>query len=219
MLRRWYNLGGFFFGLAIHFKIYPIIFSFVFYFFIDCDRDLIARGGNPYFAIVSKNGFLTWNRICFTFWTCLTFFGLTAAFYPIYGYEYLYEAYLYHLVRKDHRHNNSVYWYLIYQLFDEPSSTTIGILTFIPQWSLVIVSGSAFYYDLFTAFFVQTWCFIIFNKVMTAQYYMWFQAFAPLILINNDLLKNPVTLGAYVAVWWIAQGVWGFYANEFETLG
>lgn len=154
VLKKWYNLGGICFGLAIHFKIYPIIFSFVFYFFIDCDRELIARGGNPYYAIVSKNGFFTWNRICFTFWTVLVFFGLTAAFYPVYGYEYLYEAYLYHFVRKDHRHNNSVYWYLIYQLFDEPNSTTIGILTFIPQWSLVIASGIAFYYDLFTAFFL-----------------------------------------------------------------
>jgi len=104
----------------------------------------------------------------FTALTVVTFFGLTAVFYPIYGYEYLYEAYLYHFVRKDHRHNNSVYWYLIYQLFDEPNSTLIGILTFVPQWALVIAAGITFYYDLFLAFFVQVWCFVMFNKVMTA---------------------------------------------------
>ena len=93
---------------------------------------------------------------------------LTGVFYPLYGYEYLYEAYLYHFVRKDHRHNNSVYWYLIYQLFDEPKSVLVGVLTFVPQWALVFVSGIALYYDLFTACFLQTWFFVIFNKVMTA---------------------------------------------------
>ena len=106
-------IAGIIYGLSIHFKIYPIIFSFVFYFYIDTDRDMIARGGNPYKAIIS-NGFFTKSRIIFTLATVLTFVGLTAGFYPIYGWEYLYESYLYHFIRKDHRHNNSVYWYLLY---------------------------------------------------------------------------------------------------------
>ena len=114
VLCKRYILAGFFFGLSIHFKIYPIIFSFVLYFFIDCDRDLIAQGGSPYKAIISKKGFFTKDRILFTLMTVLTFISLTALFYVIYGYEFLWEAYLYHFVRKDHRHNNSVYWYLIY---------------------------------------------------------------------------------------------------------
>ena len=195
-------MAGFFFGLAIHFKIYPIIFSFVFYFYIDCDREAIAKGGNPYKAIISKKGFFTWNRICFTVLTVTTFVGLTGFFYHLYGYEFLYESYLYHFVRKDHRHNNSVYWYLIYQLFDEPNSTLIGILTFVPQWSLVIVSGFALYYDLFTACFLQTWFFVIFNKVMTAQYYMWYTAFWPIILINNRFFtEKPALFVAYLVCW------------------
>ena len=132
VLCKRYILGGFFFGLSIHFKIYPIIFSFVLYFFIDCDRELIAQGGSPYKAIISKKGFFTKDRLIFTIMTVLTFVGLTYLFYVIYGYEFLWEAYLYHFVRKDHRHNNSVYWYLIYQLFDEPNSTLVGILAFVP---------------------------------------------------------------------------------------
>ena len=114
MLKRWYVLAGLFYGLSIHFKIYPIIFSFVFYFYIDCDRGLIASGGSPYKAIVSKGGFFTKDRLVFTFMTVATFLGFTAFFYHLYGYEFLYETYLYHFIRKDHRHNNSVYWYLIY---------------------------------------------------------------------------------------------------------
>lgn len=151
LLYRQYVISGFFLGLAIHFKIYPIVYSFVLYFYIDCDRDMIAAGGNPYMAIISKKGFFTWNRIKFTVMTVGTFVGLTGLFYYIYGYEFLYETYLYHFIRKDHRHNNSVYWYLIYQLFDEPNSTLIGILTFVPQWSLILTVGFAFYYDIFLA--------------------------------------------------------------------
>jgi phosphatidylinositol glycan class M len=61
----------------------------------------------------------TKNRLVFTFVSASTFIGLTYYFYTVYGYEFLYEGYLYHLVRKDNRHNYSVYWYLIYHLYDE----------------------------------------------------------------------------------------------------
>lgn len=219
LLQRRYILAGFVYGFSIHFKIYPIIFSFVFYFFIDCDRDLIAKGGNPYQAIISKKGFFTRDRIIFTAMTVGTLVILTGVFYPMYGYEYLYEAYLYHFVRKDHRHNNSVYWYLIYQLFDEPKSVLVGVLTFVPQWALVFVSGIALYYDLFTACFLQTWFFVMFNKVMTAQYYMWYAAFWPIILVNNRLATKPYHIIAWCTVWGLGQGVWGHYANAFENWG
>ena len=117
LLRRHYVIAGFLYGLSIHFKIYPIMYCFVFYFFIDCDRALIAKG-HPYKAMLS-NGFFTWNRVKFTFFTVASLAGFTALFYRIYGWEFLYEANLYHLIRRVHRHNNSVYFYLIYQLFDE----------------------------------------------------------------------------------------------------
>ena len=56
----------------------------------------------------------TRNRIVFTLVSASTFLFLTGLFYIIYGYEFLYEGYLYHLVRKDNRHNFSVYFYMIY---------------------------------------------------------------------------------------------------------
>ena len=131
LLKKQYVLAGLSYGLSVHFKIYPIIYSFVLYFFIDMDRSLIAKG-KTLKAIVSKKGFFTRDRLVFTFVSAGTFIGLTTFFYFIYGYEFLYEAYLYHFVRKDHRHNNSVYFYLIYQLFDAQSSTLIAVLTFLP---------------------------------------------------------------------------------------
>ena len=116
VLKKRYVLGGLFYGLSIHFKIYPIIYCFVFYFFIDCDREIIASGGSPFKAMWSKKGcgFFTRNRIVFTLFTVISLVGLTALYYKLYGMEFINEAYLYHLTRRDNRHNMSVYWYLIY---------------------------------------------------------------------------------------------------------
>jgi len=120
-----------------------------------------------------------------------TFLGLTYYFYTVYGYEFLYETYLYHFVRKDNRHNYSVYWYLIYHLYDEQTSNLIAILLFIPQWLLIIMAGFLFYYDIFFATFIQTMVFVTFNKVVTGQYYLWYVTLSPLVYVNNDLNKRP----------------------------
>jgi phosphatidylinositol glycan class M len=37
ILKREYVLAGFFYGLSVHFKIYPIIYSIPLYLYIDCD--------------------------------------------------------------------------------------------------------------------------------------------------------------------------------------
>ena len=55
---------------------------------------------------------------------------------------------------------------------------------------------------------------------MTAQYYMWYTAFWPIILINNRLcIEHPVLFAGFIAVYGAGQALWGFYANEFETNG
>jgi phosphatidylinositol glycan class M len=133
-----------------------------------------------------------------------TFLGFTAFFYLVYGWTFLHESLLYHLVRKDHRHNNSVYFYLIYMLYDEPSSAVLSLLTFIPQWGLVVVIGCLFYYDLFFCMTIQTWAFVIFNKVVTAQYFLWYAVLLPLMLINSDLVREKKHHLAALVVVWIA---------------
>lgn len=51
-----------------------------------------------------------------------------------YGYEFLYETYLHHIVRADTRHNFSVYFYNLYLVFDSPDMrTTMSRAAFLPQ--------------------------------------------------------------------------------------
>jgi GPI mannosyltransferase 1 subunit M len=114
LLKKDYWVAGFTYGLSVHFKIYPVIYSIPFYFFIDCDRQAILSGKSLLSIIFNFNNFITKNRLIFTFSFLCTFTSLTALFYHIYGYQFLYEGYLYHLERKDNRHNYSVYFYMIY---------------------------------------------------------------------------------------------------------
>jgi len=165
LLKRQYVLSGIFYGLSVHFKIYPIIYAAALYLFIDADFKLI-RAGRKWDAF--KASLFSRNKLVFTVVSAGTFLGLTYYFYTVYGYEFLYETYLYHFERKDHRHNFSIYFYMIYQVFDDPSSTTLAIASFLPQWGIVIIASLFLYYDLFLCLFVQTTAFVMFNKVITA---------------------------------------------------
>lgn len=137
------------------------------------------------------------NRLVFAFISAWTFFALNVFFYFVYEDEFLEEAWLYHLVRKDNRHNYSVYHYLIYQIYDQASSAWLSLAMFIPQWLVVCTAGLLFHHDLFLALPVQTWAFVTFNKVMTAQYQLWYMSLIPFLAINNGIVhrswwKSPV---------------------------
>jgi phosphatidylinositol glycan class M len=83
--------------------------------------------------------------------------------------EFLQETYFYHVTRKDHRHNFSVWFYNIYLTFESSEAQILGFLTFFPQLLLVLASGFAFGKDIFFACFIQTFLFVTFNKVCTSQ--------------------------------------------------
>lgn len=114
--------------------------------------------------------FFTPTRILFGLVSGLTFFALSASMYRIYGDEFLEHTYLYHVTRKDHRHNFSVWFYQMYLGFDAPVAGRImGLLAFVPQLALVAVAGIVFAKDIFFACFIQTFLFVTFNKVCTSQ--------------------------------------------------
>lgn len=194
------------YGTAAHFKIYPLIYSLPMYFFIDHDKP--------------KSLFIfTKKRIQFALISAAIFIGLFLVFYVIYGYQFAYEGYFYHLIRKDNRHNFSVYFYYIYLHFTGLSLLQ-SVLTFVPQVILLVAAGVRYYKDLPFCCFVQTFIFVMFNKVCTAQYFVWYLSFIPLFFNQNELyLKNKLKLFGLSIFWLATELLWNYGAHLLEAQG
>ena len=93
----------------------------------------------------------------------------------------------------------------------------MAVLMFVPQWSVVILAGILLHYDLFFCIMVQTWAFVAFNKVMTAQYFLWYMSLMPFISINNGIIHEKPILGIILYLCQIGFMVfWGYFAFNLE---
>jgi phosphatidylinositol glycan class M len=188
--RNAYFVAGFFYGLAVHFKLYPIIF---------CIPILGKLNGK--FSSLQK----------FVLGSVVSFCGLGVLFFRFYGWEFVYQAYLYHFIRKDHRHNFSPFFYPIYMQMKQNSKLE-GLAALIPSIGSWLSAG-ALVNDLNLACFVQTCLFVIFNKVITAQYYLWILCWFPLVVRVN--LRNLIWYGCFLGI----HALWNYLANLLENAG
>ena len=92
-----------------------------------------------------------------------TFLLLTGVFYYLYGWECLYESLLYHLIRKDHRHNFSIQFMYIYLHFFE-ISPLVAVIFFLPSILFIILFSFKYRRDFIFACFLSTFVFVAFNK-------------------------------------------------------
>ncbi|KAK4393962.1 GPI mannosyltransferase 1 [Sesamum angolense] len=135
-----------------------------------------------------------------------TFFILTGLS-SLYGWDFLHEALLYHLTRTDPRHNFSIYFYHIYLHYEHEFSILEKLISFLPQFIVQLVLISGFALDLPFCLFLQTLAFVAFNKVITAQYFVWFFCLLPLILPWSNM--KLVWKGLACIILWIgAQTNW-----------
>ena len=269
MNERW-TTAAVFLGLSTHWKIYPVIYG------VSCI--CLIGSLSRYTKRKGQSGRLAWikylanpDTIKFTVASALTFGILGALCYAVYvlsprvcrsctkgpanswGYPFLYETYLYHLHRLDHRHNFSPYFYLTYLTYPSLNSsspppspshllnhqfnlqTTITtilsspLVSFLPQLILSLGTGllsldlknfrtrQTLKSDIPFIWFIQTSTFVLFNKVCTSQYFLWYLLFLPLLLPNLHMSRFKMVV--CVGVWTGVQGLWLSEAYKLEFLG
>lgn len=217
-------LSGIFHALAIHFRLYPLFFSLAYYMYLSNNNRQIT---NLQSLI---NCFLKPNRkqmiLILTVMKVLIF--LTGIFYLLYNYKFLYESMIYHFIRKDTRHNFSLYFYLQYLNSGARINILEKFLTFTPQLVLILLisfrfsrTRQTFQFCLFLIAFIM----VMYNPVITSQYFVWFLSLLPLTINNfrNLTIKQIIILPL---LWFTGQGLWllcGYFLefkgfNSFDFL-
>ena len=217
------------YGFVVHMRLYPIIHALMFVAFLNKDymgnRALFGKRGSKALSWV------TVENVKFAVVSSATFFALTAGSYAVYGMDYIDEAILYHAQRKDHRHNFSPAFYGIYLSIhpttDAPDLNGSAIvqtadrlaMSPLPMLTVVLSLGFAFASDMPFALFVQTLAFVAFNKVCTAQYFVWWFMLLPLVLPSLMRSANRKRVVFATLIWLIAQLHWLAWAYALEFKG
>jgi len=152
-----------------------------------------------------------------------------------YGQVALDEGLLYHFVHVDHRHNYSMYRYWIYLARGKAeaaisqiagsaaenalqSSSAWGYIPLLPQVLILGFSSLGMApYDLSFALFCQTFAFVAFNKVMTAQYFTWYLCLLP--LCSDRIHWNSKRMYVSLGVLLVSIVTWLLSAFTLEMLG
>ena len=107
--------AGALFGLATHWRLYPIVYGLPILLNLQLQRTMaVRRWSNPRKDGIIKHALRqlsaawpTQGMACFSAAAAAAFFGLGAACYAAFGHAFLENAYLYHSRRVDPRHNFS----------------------------------------------------------------------------------------------------------------
>lgn len=181
--------AAFWYGLIVHFRIYPIIYAIPFVIVLGkryasvsgrptltmwrseqhLQNDKANQGEGPTSFLATLwdflSNFITRNAIIFGLLSGSMFFAWTGVFFYLYGWDFLNEALLYHLTRTDPRHNFSIYFYHIYLHHQQGFSSIQRLASFLPQLIVQLALITRFSRDLPFCMFLQTVAFVAFNKV------------------------------------------------------
>ena len=226
---EYYLLSAFVFGFAVHFKIYPIIYAPAIYLYLINKiynnnknnkklNNFIQKINFPIFLII-KN-FFKYYSLIYILISSLTFLFLLLIFYYLIDYKFLYEYLLYHIIRKDHRHNYSMFYYLIYLTYNSKLSKFLSLITFFPQIILILLTTLLKYENINLCLILLTMIFVVFNKVITAQYFIWYLCLMPLIVDRNLLFNEKKKKGIFLAgIWMFFEIIWNSFSHLLEFNG
>lgn len=191
------SLAGAILGVAVHLRLYPIVLSFNF---------LAACSNNM-------------SRFRLVFSSGVAFLCLTLVSWLAYGKEFIQESYLYHLSRRDAKHNFSSLFYPLYLLGEE--GAWLGTLTLLLQVVLIVTIAVAFAKrraDVPFACFCSCSVFVAYNKVITAQYFIWFLSILPACAPRLRLTTTRTLV--LTSLWIVTQVTWLLpaYLLEFQGL-
>ncbi|XP_053974852.1 GPI mannosyltransferase 1 [Hylaeus volcanicus] len=197
-------LAGLLHAVSIHFRLYPIVFSLPMYFSL-----------NERYSLIPNKNQLRLVLSCVALVALLTIVN-----YYFYGYKYLYESLIYHMIRKDTKHNFSVYFYMLYLSANHPPSLLQKMFTFLPQLVLLLMLSYKYSSksELPFAMFTQAMVMVTYNPVLTSQYFFWFLSLLPLCLPHFGLsVKRSLCL---CFAWILSQGLWlsAAYLLEFRGI-
>ncbi|KAM5157232.1 GPI mannosyltransferase 1 isoform 2-T2 [Mantella aurantiaca] len=212
------------YGFSVHMKIYPVALLLQTVLSLQAQRTKKKEMHNGPFSILKCLGMawerlerlLNWDVFVFGAIMSLTLLVLNCAFYCMYGWDFLEHTYLYHLTRRDIRHNFSPYFYMLYIEAESYWSVSLGLLAFLPQILLLCVISGAYYKDLTFCCFLNISVFVSFNKVCTSQYFLWYLCLLPLIMPR---LQMSFQHGTFILIlWFFGQALWlaPAYFLEFE---
>ncbi|CAO1428515.1 unnamed protein product [Diamesa hyperborea] len=210
-------MSGLFHGLAIHFRLYPIFFSLAYYLYLSDHKNDSNSFLTVLKCIIKPNR----KQILLVLSVLKVLIFTTGIFYLLYHYEFLYESIIYHFVRKDTRHNFSLFFYLQYLNSDKCISLIEKLLTITPQLVLIVLisfnfcrTRQTFQFALFLIAFIM----VTYNPVITSQYFVWFLSLLPLAINNlrNLTIKRVILLPS---MWFLGQGSWLMSAYFLEFRG
>jgi len=213
-------LAGFFFGLAVHFKLYPIIYILPILLYIgNKSTDGLFSKGNYVKSIVGiVYSIFSFQCILFGLISLFTFLILAMMMYWLYAMDFIENTYLFHFTRKDLQHNFSPYFFILRIAEESKWGVLIKSLAFLPQLIAVVWFGIHYFKQLPLACFLQTFAFVALNKVCTSQYFVWYIGLLPLAApyLRISLKRASIMISAWLG----GQAVWLAlaYLLEFRKL-
>lgn len=213
------------YGVAVHWRIFPIIYapSILIHIASSNRRDASSSSKDVRFRFVKK--YVSTRGIMFGLVSGCVFLGLGAVMHAMYGMEFLEETYVYHISRIDPRHNFSPYFYPAYLMAGKSeggllgdTGSLFGVLGILLQ---LFIAHTIAPRDISMACMIQSMAFVTFNKVSTAQYFVWYLCWIsitlPHIMSNRhglDTLRKASIMWPLALCHWLA---WA-YLLEFQGL-